>query len=110
MTRQRCNIPAQTLPPCDLDWGHSGDMHKSGGNSFFAIKYNKEHHRRQQEVALPVVESCTCGCHDGLAMHAFPCCETCPICGRDYMPLGHRRDCRNIILHWGTNDLPKSEE
>jgi len=43
----RCNIPAKTLPPCDLEWGHGGDMHASAGDGFYARDHLDEHHRRQ---------------------------------------------------------------
>lgn len=46
-----CGIPAQTLPPCDLPWGHEGDMHGNLGDGFFAPEYLSEHHRRQRELA-----------------------------------------------------------
>jgi len=43
----RCNIPARSLPPCDLDWGHEGDLHGSAGDGFYARDHDDEHHRRQ---------------------------------------------------------------
>lgn len=42
-----CKIPAKTLPPCDLEWGHEGDMHANCGDGFYARDYLDEHHRRQ---------------------------------------------------------------
>ncbi len=42
-----CRIPAMTLPPCDLPWGHDGDMHANGGDGFYARAHEDEHHRRQ---------------------------------------------------------------
>jgi hypothetical protein len=44
---RRCGIPARTLPPCDLEWGHDGDMHCNGGDGFYARDYEVEHHARQ---------------------------------------------------------------
>jgi 8-oxo-dGTP pyrophosphatase MutT (NUDIX family) len=38
-----------TLPPCDLEWGHDGDMHGNGGDGFYAEQHLEEHHRRQAE-------------------------------------------------------------
>lgn len=50
----RCGIPANTLPPCDLEWGHEGNMHANGGDGFYARDYEKEHacrrgHREEME-------------------------------------------------------------
>jgi hypothetical protein len=42
-----CRIPARTLPPCDLDWGHEGDLHSNAGDGFYAREYDREHHQRQ---------------------------------------------------------------
>lgn len=44
---KRCEIPAKTLPPCDLEWGHEGRMHANGGDGFYAREYDDEHRRRQ---------------------------------------------------------------
>ena len=44
----RCDIPARTLPPCDLEWGHAGDMHANAGDGFYAREHEEEHRRRQQ--------------------------------------------------------------
>jgi hypothetical protein len=46
---RRCGIPAKTLPPCDLEWGHDGDCHSNAGDGFYARDYEVEHHRRQKE-------------------------------------------------------------
>lgn len=54
---ERCNIPAQTMPPCDLEWGHDGDQHANAGDGFYARDHDKEHHRRQHRARrrpLPV--------------------------------------------------------
>ena len=48
---KRCDIPARTLPPCDLPWGHDGDMHANGGDGFYAVEYDDEHRRRQRSRA-----------------------------------------------------------
>ena len=45
---KRCDIPACTLPPCDLEWGHDGDMHSNGGDGFYARDYEAEHRARQR--------------------------------------------------------------
>lgn len=45
--RGACGIPARTLPPCDLEWGHDGDMHGNGGDGFYASQHLEEHRRRQ---------------------------------------------------------------
>ena len=42
-----CGIPARSLPPCDLEWGHEGDLHGSAGDGFYARDHDDEHHRRQ---------------------------------------------------------------
>jgi predicted RNase H-like HicB family nuclease len=42
-----CGIPARSLPPCDMEWGHDGDLHGSAGDGFYARDYDDEHHRRQ---------------------------------------------------------------
>jgi hypothetical protein len=49
MTKRRCDIPAKTLPPCDLEWGHDGTMHANAGDGFYAREYEEEHRRRQRE-------------------------------------------------------------
>jgi hypothetical protein len=49
MATKQCGIPAMTLPPCDLEWGHDGDMHANGGDGFYARDHLVEHHRRQRE-------------------------------------------------------------
>lgn len=46
---EACGIPAQTLPPCDLPWGHDGDRHANAGDGFYAPDHEEEHHRRQAE-------------------------------------------------------------
>lgn len=46
---RRCEIPARTLPPCDLEWGHDGDMHGNGGDGFYAEWCIDEHRRRQAD-------------------------------------------------------------
>lgn len=43
----RCEIPARTLPPCDLPWGHDGCRHSNGGDGFYAEEYNAGHEARQ---------------------------------------------------------------
>jgi hypothetical protein len=50
MARKKCGIPARRLPPCDLEWGHDGDMHVNEGDGFYAREYLGEHHRRQSVV------------------------------------------------------------
>lgn len=47
--KARCGIPARTLPPCDLEWGHDGDMHANAGDGFYARDFDEEHARRQHE-------------------------------------------------------------
>ena len=44
----KCRIPARTLPPCDLPWGHANRRHANGGNSFFAAEFDEEHEVRQE--------------------------------------------------------------
>ena len=44
---RRCGVPARSLPPCDLEWGHDGDLHGSAGDGFYARDYDEEHHWRQ---------------------------------------------------------------
>lgn len=46
---RKCGIPARTLPSCDEEWGHDGDMHGNAGDGFYAHEYDAEHHRRQRE-------------------------------------------------------------
>ncbi len=53
-----CGIPARSLPPCDLPWGHDGDMHANGGDGFYARDHLEEHHRRQREFAEVVGAKC----------------------------------------------------
>lgn len=48
---KKCDIPAGTLPPCDMEWGHEGDMHGNAGDGFYAREFVGEHHRRQRERA-----------------------------------------------------------
>ncbi len=48
--KRRCAIPAKTLPPCDLEWGHAGEVHANGGDGFYAREYAEEHHKRQVEA------------------------------------------------------------
>lgn len=48
---ETCEIPARTLPPCDLEWGHPGDMHSNAGDGFYARNYETEHRRRQRDRA-----------------------------------------------------------
>jgi len=43
-----CGIPARTLPPCDLPWGHDGRMHCNMGDGFYARDYDEEHAARQE--------------------------------------------------------------
>jgi len=51
MTR-RCDLPARTLPPCDLEWGHQGRMHSNRGVGFYVDDdLQTEHVRRQAERA-----------------------------------------------------------
>lgn len=47
--KRLCGIPARTLPPCDLEWGHDGDMHGNRGDGFYAAQHLAEHRRRQAE-------------------------------------------------------------
>jgi len=49
-----CGIPARSLPPCDDEWGHDGDLHSNAGDGFYAREYDEEHHRRQAERELIV--------------------------------------------------------
>jgi hypothetical protein len=44
---RRCGIPAKTLPPCDLEWGHDGDMHANAGDGFYARDYEELHQERR---------------------------------------------------------------
>jgi hypothetical protein len=44
----KCNIPSLSLPPCEREWGHESDMHRNAGDYFYALAYDKEHHRRQR--------------------------------------------------------------
>ena len=44
---KRCNIPARTLPACDLEWGHEGDMHANAGDGFYAREYDEVHRSRR---------------------------------------------------------------
>lgn len=46
-----CKIPARTLPPCDLKYGHKGDKHSNAGDGFYAPEYNLMHHARQRETS-----------------------------------------------------------
>lgn len=48
---KRCDIPSATLGLCDLEWGHVGDMHASGGDGFGARAYEADHAKRQVERA-----------------------------------------------------------
>ncbi len=49
-----CEIPASGgmlgYAPCDLPWGHEGDMHANEGDGFYARQHDGEHHRRQREL------------------------------------------------------------
>jgi hypothetical protein len=47
-----CGIPARTLPPCALEWGHGGRMHGNAGDGFYASEYDEEHQDRQSIVAV----------------------------------------------------------
>lgn len=60
VTAARCNIPALTLPPCDMEWGHGGDQHANAGDGFFARDHDREHHARQnmRRAALPDCDWC----------------------------------------------------
>lgn len=42
-----CDIPARTLPPCDLPWGHDDRMHANAGDGFYARDFEAEHVIRQ---------------------------------------------------------------
>ena len=44
----KCGIPSMTLGPCDLEWGHDGDMHSSKCDGFYASQYLDEHSARQK--------------------------------------------------------------
>jgi hypothetical protein len=46
---RRCGIPAMTLPPCDLPWGHDGERHANEGDGFYAREFEAEHRRRQEQ-------------------------------------------------------------
>jgi hypothetical protein len=46
---KKCGIPAKTLPPCDLEWGHDGDVHFNAGDGFYAREHLEEHRRRRHE-------------------------------------------------------------
>jgi len=48
MGEKRCGIPARTLPPCDLEWGHDGDLHANAGDGFYAREYASKHRARQE--------------------------------------------------------------
>ncbi|MBA2720767.1 MAG: hypothetical protein H0U52_16230 [Chloroflexi bacterium] len=50
-----CGVPSVTLGPCDLDWGHAGDMHSSACDGFFAWQHVAEHRRRQAVAAQLLV-------------------------------------------------------
>ena len=52
----RCAIPAGTLPPCDLEYGHDGDMHANCGDGFYARQHDDEHHARQTARAARAVK------------------------------------------------------
>ncbi len=45
--KKPCGIPAKTLPPCDLEWGHEGQTHSNGGDEFSAPQYQTTHRVRQ---------------------------------------------------------------
>ncbi len=51
--RKLCRIPASGgmigFAPCDLEWGHDGDMHANAGDGYYARDYDKEHHQRQKQ-------------------------------------------------------------
>lgn len=47
---EKCGIPAKTLPPCDLEWGHAGEAHENCGDGFYAREHVEEHTRRQKET------------------------------------------------------------
>lgn len=49
---RKCDIPARTLPPCDLEYGHEGERHANGGDGFHAQEYEEEHRRRQRVRSL----------------------------------------------------------
>ena len=48
--KRLCGIPAKTLPPCDLPWGHAGEQHANCGDGFYAREHAEEHARRQKET------------------------------------------------------------
>jgi hypothetical protein len=54
-SQQLCGICANGgmlgFAPCDLNWGHDGDMHANGGDGFYSRQNDDEHHRRQRERA-----------------------------------------------------------
>jgi hypothetical protein len=52
VTRPPCGIPARTLPPCDLEWGHDGIQHANGCDGFLAREHDAEHLDRQRVVAI----------------------------------------------------------
>jgi hypothetical protein len=45
-----CGIPSNCIGPCDLEWGHDGDMHANAGDGFHAPKWHTEHRRRQATI------------------------------------------------------------
>lgn len=47
--KKRCDISSMTIGTCDLEWGHSGDMHANSGDGFYAPQFNGLHQRRQLE-------------------------------------------------------------
>ncbi len=49
---RRCNIPARTLPPCDLEWGHTSEMHANAGDGFYAPDFAAEHRSRQTQRSM----------------------------------------------------------
>jgi hypothetical protein len=36
VSKKKCGVPSLSLGPCDLPYGHEGDMHVSAGDGFHA--------------------------------------------------------------------------
>jgi hypothetical protein len=53
-----CGIPANGgmlgFAPCDLPWGHPGDLHGNGGDGFYSPRTDDEHHKRQSVLTKSV--------------------------------------------------------
>ncbi len=82
---KKCKIPARTLGPCDLEWGHDGEMHASEGDGFYNRDYEEEHKQRQRIIrearcGVKSKQGLTCGMkkghkgkkHNALAWAVYP--------------------------------------